>query len=305
MSIKPNLSTSLRQQLVLTPQMRQRIELLGMTTIELQDMLQTELVENPVLEMEESGPGETLETLSTMDESLYASDNPQPPQQEVSVESLSIDATPVEGKTTSTESYDETDAEPDVNPDSFQEIDFGSTFEEYLDPGYKTYEHEERERPSFENILTRPLTLSEHLLWQLNMSELSGQTREAAEAVIGNLNDDGYLDATLDEIMEMGGWPLSVVEKARHTVQTFEPVGVASFDRKECLLVQLEQLGYANRLAAKLITSHLDRLQPYRLPDLAKELNISLDQLRAELEIIRKLEPYPGRKYATKNTQYI
>lgn len=306
MSIKPNLTTSLRQQLVLTPQMRQRIELLGMTTIELQDMLQTELVENPVLEMDENGPGETLESLSTIEETLYANDNPAPAAPEPPSESPSIETVPLEGKTTSTtESYEEGDAEPDVNPDSFQEIDFGSTFEEYLDPGYKTYEHEERERPSFENILTRPLTLSEHLIWQLNMSELSGQTREAAEAVIGNLNDDGYLDATLDEIMEMGGWSLSVVEKARRVVQAFEPVGVGSFDRKECLLVQLDQLGYGNRLAAKLISSYLDRLQPYRLPDLAKELGISLEQLRSELEIIRKLEPYPGRKYATKNTQYI
>jgi len=301
MSIKPNLITSLRQQLVLTPQMRQRIELLGMTTLEMQDLLQTEMVENPVLEVDENGPGETLESLSTLDESLYAADHPQPPMAEApQVETIATD-----NKTVSETSFEEGDAEPDVNPDSFQEIDFGTTFEEYLDPGYKTYEYEQRERPSFENMITRPLTLAEHLLWQLNMSELSGQTRDAAEAVIGNLNDDGYLEATLDEIMEMGDWPLSVVEKARRTVQAFDPVGVGSLERKECLLVQLEQLGYSNRLAAKLVTSHLDRLQPYRLPDLAKELNISLEQLRSEMEIIRKLEPYPGRKYAIKNTQYI
>ncbi|KAF0248596.1 MAG: RNA polymerase sigma-54 factor [bacterium] len=302
MSIKPNLVTSLRQQLVLTPQMRQRIELLGMTSLEMQDLLQTEMVENPVLEVDENGPGENSESLSTIDESLYAADNPQPPMAEVP----SSEVTPGENKSPSEASFEEADVEaPDVNPDPFQEIDFGSTFEEYLDPGYKTHEYEQRERPSFENMITRPLTLAEHLIWQLNMSGLSGETREAAEAVIGNLNDDGYLDATLDEIMEMGDWPLSVVEKARHTVQTFEPVGVGSLERKECLLIQLEQLGYSNRLAAKLVGSYLDRLQPYRLPDLAKELGISLEHLRAEMEIIRKLEPYPGRKYATKNTHYI
>jgi RNA polymerase sigma-54 factor len=301
MSIKPNLITSLRQQLVLTPQMRQRIELLGMTTIEMQDLVQTEMVENIVLEMEEGGSGETLETISTMDESLYTADNPQIP----TVEPQSPEIISTESKTVSESSFEEGEFEPDVNPDSFQEIDYGSTFEDYLDPGYKTYEYEQRERPSFENMITRPLTLAEHLLWQLNMSGLSGQTREAAEAIIGNLNDDGYLEATLDEITEMGNWSLSVVDKARRTVQTFDPVGVGSLERKECLLVQLEQLGYANRLASKLVTGFLDRLQPFRLPDLAKELGITLDQLKSELEVIRKLEPYPGRKYAAKTTQYI
>jgi len=308
MSIKPNLSTSLRQQLVLTPQMRQRIELLGMTTLEMQDLVQTEILENPVLEIDETGPGETVESISTMDESLYAAENNTAPEIVPSERSTMTESMTesIESKTTNQENnYEEVDTDTDVNPDSFQEIDFGSTFEEYLDPGYKTYEHEERERPSFENMLTRPMTLSEHLLWQLNMSGLSGQSREAAEAIIGNLNDDGYLDATLPEIMEMGDWSLDIVEKARRTVQTFEPVGVGSLDRKECLLVQLEQMGCASRLATKLVTGYLDRLQPYRLLDLAKELNITLDQLKAELEVIRKLDPYPGRKYAIKNTQYI
>ncbi|MEW6732639.1 MAG: RNA polymerase factor sigma-54 [Acidobacteriota bacterium] len=301
MSIKPNLTTSLRHNLVLTPQMRQRIELLSMTKLELHDMITQELTENPVLELEEAGSGETVETISGLEEALGYEGEAAPETTEAPV------AEPVEGQipTTTTQATEEVESEPEVNPDSFQEIDFGTTFEEYLDPGYKTREYEERERPSYENLLTRPLTLSEHLLWQLHLSDLYGEAREAAEAVVGNLNDDGYLDATLQEICEMGNWSVETVETARHTVQTFDPIGCGSQDRKECLLVQLQQMGHSERLAVRLISQYLDRLQQYRLPDIAKELGVTLEEIRQEMEIIRKLEPYPGRKYASQNTQYI
>jgi RNA polymerase sigma-54 factor len=286
--------------------MRQRIELLSMTKLELHEMITQELTENPVLELEEAGPGETMESVSAVEESLY--DAP-PAGEAAESQPASPESPAVEGQPAATAPVAAAEegegGEGEINPDPFQEIDFGTTFEEYLDPGYKTREYEERERPSYENLLTRPLTLSEHLLWQLRLSDLSGEAREAAEAIIGNLNDDGYLDATLDEIAEMGGWPLETVEKARHTVQAFDPVGVGSLERKECLLVQLQQMGYGDRLAARMITDYLDRLQQYRLPDIAKELNISLDEIRMEMEIIRRLEPNPGRKYASQNTHYI
>lgn len=286
MSIKPSLLTSLRQQLVLTPQMRQRIELLTMAKMELAEVINVELTENPVLELDETGTGEQL---SALEETFYSA--------------LGESGSPeVAAASKSTEGE-----ESPVNPDPFQEIDFGSTFEDYLDPGYKTreFEHHDSDRPSYENLLTRPETLCDHLLWQLRMSKLSGDAREAGEAIIGNINDDGYLDATIDEIAEMGEWSKELVEEARQVVQLFEPVGVASFDKRECLLVQLEQMGCKYRLATRLIADYLDRLQPYRFPDIAKELGISLDELRSEMEIVRKLDPYPGRKYTNKNTQYI
>lgn len=303
MSIKPNLSTSLRQHLVLTPQMRQRIELLSMTKLELHEMITQELTENPVLELEESGPGETTESLSNLEESVYEGTAPEAPV-EAQTESGGNEP-PTSQLTATATAPEEGDNEPEVNPDPFQEIDFGSTFEEYLDPGYKTREYEERERPSYENMLTRPLTLSEHLLWQLRLSDLMGEEREAAEAIIGNLNDDGYLDATLEEIAEMGHWSIETVEKARRVVQTFDPVGCGSLDRKECLFVQLQQQGHGERLAVKMISSYLDRLHQYRLPDIAKELGVTLEDIKQEMEIIRKLEPYPGRKYSAQNAHYI
>jgi RNA polymerase sigma-54 factor len=305
MSIKPNLTTSLRQHLVLTPQMRQRIELLSMTKLELNEMITQEITENPVLELDEAGAGEAPEQLNEIEESLYGDAarpaESAPPTAEASGETMDGQTAPV----ASTATPEEGEADGEVNPDSFQEIDFGSTFEEYLDPGYKTHEYEERERPSYENLLTRPLTLSEHLLWQLRLSSISGEVREAAEAIIGNLNDDGYLDATIEEIAEMGGWSTETVELARKAVQILDPVGVGSLDRKECLLVQLVQMGCGDRLAVRLIANHLDRLQQYRLPEIAKELGVTLDEIRQEMEIIRRLEPNPGRKYTSQSTHYI
>jgi RNA polymerase sigma-54 factor len=305
MSIKPNLTTSLRQHLVLTPQMRQRIELLSMTKLELNEMITQEITENPVLELEEGGPSETSESLNEDGSTYGETAAPAETSSSSAGESMGESLEGQTSVTTQVATAEEGDGEAEVNPDPFQEIDFGSTFEEYLDPGYKTHEYEERERPSYENLLTRPLTLSEHLLWQLRLSGLSGETREAAEAIIGNLNDDGYLDATIEEIAEMSGWSTETVETARKAVQILDPVGVGSLNRKECLLVQLEQMGHGDRLAVRLISNHLDRLQQYRLPEIAKELGVTLDEIRQEMDIIRKLEPNPGRKYTSLSTHYI
>src|SRR6266566_2844809 len=173
MSVKPHLSTSLSQRLVLTPQMRQRIELLAMTKLELADMVQTELSANPVLD--EVAPGEGVDDNSPLADELAAVDattaditspgemttpqspapdggvmEPSSPGEAPSVSDISevststIESIPVEGE-----------AEPERERDPFDEVDFGSTFEEYLDPGYKTHEYEAKDDVSFENMLTR------------------------------------------------------------------------------------------------------------------------------------------------------
>ncbi|MBL8148658.1 MAG: RNA polymerase factor sigma-54 [Blastocatellia bacterium] len=306
MSIKPNLTTSLRQNLVLTPQMRQRIELLSMTKLELNEMVTQELIENPLLELDEPT---TVESSSESVENLSESEDSVTYDRTSTLETRTTETLPNQQQSfeTSSTSNDDSESEPEINPDAFQEIDFGTTFEEYLDPGYKTteYEYDDRERPSYENFLSRPLTLSEHLLWQLRLSDLYGELRDAAEAIIGNLNDDGYLDATIQEIAEMGGWTEYTVEEARFAVQSFDPVGVASLNKRECLLVQLEQMGLTDRLAYRLISNYLDRLQQFRLPEIAKELNVTLDEIRQEMDVIKKLEPYPGRKYTNQSTHYI
>ncbi|MCS6886140.1 MAG: RNA polymerase factor sigma-54 [Acidobacteriota bacterium] len=273
MSIKTNLTTTLKQHLVLTPQMRQRIELLSMTRAELQEAISQEVTENPVLELEETSLG-TSDFVG----------------QKFSEQDSKSDSQGMESASAS---------------DPFEEIDYEGLFAQYLEPGYKTHEYEEYDRPSFENLLSRPMTLHEHLQWQLQLSELQGEGRLVAEAIIGNLDEDGYLDATIEEIAAMGPWSCDLVERTRRVLRTFDPVGVASLNKRECLLVQLEQKGLANSLAAKLVSGYLGRLQQYKLPEIAKELGVSLEAIKQGLEEIRRLELYPGRKYAFRATQYI
>src|SRR6185369_4996291 len=169
-----------------------------------------------------------------------------------------------------------------------------------LDPGYKTQEIEYKEdAPTFEQFLTRPPSLADHLEWQLHMSPIEEDVCNAAIAVIGNLNADGRLSATNEEIAAMGGWSEDVVERARQAVMRLDPVGCGARDVKECLLIQLEVRGESDRLASKLIAEHLSELQQHKLPHLSKQIGVDVETLLEELQFIRTLDPYPGRRYSS------
>ncbi len=293
MSVKPHLQTSLSQRLVLTPQMRQRIEMLQMTKLELSDMILAELDQNIMLDEPEAGL--TAEELAE--------------EGQEGAEAAAPDGV-VAGQTTEAPAVETEQPDPDLGSDveerdPFSEIDFGQTFEEYLDPGYKTQEYEERDEVSFENFLTRPPSLQEQLLWQLNLSPISGSAREVAEAIIGNLDEEGYLGATFEEIAEMGPWPVETVEAAHRGVMHLDPVGIGARTARECLLVQLENMGLGDQLAARLVRDHWDQLPQHKLPELARQIGVPLEEIVAELEVIRKLDPYPGRKYSPDDPQYI
>jgi len=161
--------------------------------------------------------------------------------------------------------------------DAFEEIDFGREFQDYLDPGYKTQEIEYKEdAPTFEQFLTRPPSLAEHLEWQLNMTTLDSDVRDAATAVIGNLNADGRLGATNEEMAAMEKVSEEIVERARQEVMRLDPVGCGARDVKECLLVQLEVLGESERLAARLISEHFSELQQHKLPHLSNQIAVDV-----------------------------
>ena len=317
MSVK--LTTSLSQRLVLTPQLRQRIEMLQMTTLELSDLIQQQLLENPVLE-EVPTQEETQELAEKILDQLANGDS-----------GSSFDITPAEGSAAdvngaSSNGTGETDAESlslsaegeaatmeaisgeaseesvtdEATRDSFEEIDFGREFQDYLDPGYKTQEFEYKEdAPTFEQFLTRAPSLSEHLEWQLHMNPIRDELCDVALCVIGNLDHDGRLNATNEEIAAMGGWSDELVEEARQVVMRLDPVGCGARDVRECLLVQLETRGESERLAARLIGEHLPELQQHKLPNLSKLIGVDVETLLEEVQFIRTLDPYPGRPYST------
>jgi len=316
------LTTSLSQRLVLTPQLRQRIEMLQMTTMELTDLIQEQLTENPVLE--EVATQEEAQELAEKILDHMASggefENFEAPTVEASApgpgEPSSNGSGEIEIETpflpeAETEFAANADAEgasieageelaPEDSRDSFEEVDFGREFQDYLDPGYKTQEFEYKEdAPTFEQFLTRAPSLAEHLEWQLHMDCAEGDLCNAAEAVIGNLDPDGRLNATNEEIAAQGGWTEELVERARAVVMVLEPVGCGTRDVRECLLAQLEARGETDRLATQLIRDHLEELQQHKLPHLSKQIGVDLETLAAELQFIRTLDPFPGRRYSS------
>src|ERR1700752_3711457 len=310
-----NLTTSLSQRLVLTPQLRQGIEMLQMTSLELTDLIQQQLLENPVLE-EVPSQEEVRELAEKVLDHLASSDSEASfePSGDTELGSPSsngsgdvavvntgeLDPSILANAERGEEIGGDEVVGDEVSRDAFEEIDFGREFQDYLDPGYKTQEIEYKEdAPTFEQFLTRPPSLAEHLEWQLNMSSMDSNVRDAAICVIGNLNADGRLGASNEEIAAMEKVSEEIVERARQEVMRLDPVGCGARDVKESLLVQLEVLGESERLAARLISEHFADLQQHKLPHLSKQIGIDVETLLEELQFIRTLVPLPGRRYSS------
>src|SRR4051794_6127722 len=224
MGIQQKLHTKLVQKLILTPSLQQAIKLLPMSTLELSDLLNQEMVENPMLE--------------------------EVPTEEL----LPQEAAPAAEKTEPEQQANKTD--------SWDDQDYEYFFGDYLDDGYRPRAPQEvRELPPIENTLSTSTSLTDHLMWQLSMQTDEPIVRDIGSAIIGNLDDDGYLVASSDELAAMGPWPVGDVERGLKTVQGFDPVGVAARDLQECLLLQLRHLGMTGSITEKIVTEHLRLLQ--------------------------------------------
>lgn len=314
------LTTQLQQRMVLTPQLRQRIEMLQMTSLELSELIEQEMVANPILE--EVQPGDEVQEISDniLDQNTSGID-------EGTGDSLNGDLSTsadvfanAEGmnefspETASENGFEDTNSiefEPgddshQESSDAFEEIDYGREFQEYLDPGYKTQEIEYKDdAPSFEQFLSHSPSLSEHLEWQLRLQDVSEKLQEAAEAVIGNLDEDGRFSAGIEEVAMMCRCSVETVEKARQIVMRLDPVGCGAMDVRECLLVQLEAMGEGESLATELVRDHLEDLQPHRLQHLSKDTGKDVHLLDEEINKIRILDPYPGRRHSSEDPIYV
>jgi len=326
--LQPRLNLKVAQRQVLTPGLMQMVSVLALNKLELKEMIDAEMVENPVLE-------EIDESVPMLDE--VAS------RQEQDLHAERIDG--------------QADA-PTEPKDPFNEIDFGSYFQEYLDPGYRTQpEYEDSEKPSFENFLSQPTTLSDHLAWQLGALTLEPELEIAADFIIGNLDEDGYLSVGHEELIEafaqfpenQGRAKEALSEQVRRgidLVQHLDPAGVGATDLRECLLVQISaqqtELDHvyarhgenehedpspettavvaslkaeadakllerrrAMEVAAQIVQGHLQLLQKRDVKDLAKALHVTPEEAHAGVEFIRTLEPRPGRLYNREQTRLI
>src|ERR687896_2315634 len=269
MAIQQKLHTKLVQKLILTPSLQQAIKLLPMSTLELADLLNQEMVENPLLE-------------EVPTEELQPAEQQQPEKQE---------AQPATEK-----------------PDTWDDADYDYFFGDYLDDGYRSRTPSEvKELPPIENTLSTAASLSDHLLWQLSLQTKpeDEKLREIGSAIIGNLDDDGYLVASVEEIAAMGDWPVGDVERALQHVQTFDPIGVAARDLQECLWLQIRHLGLEGTPTEKIVTEHLRLLQNHQVPEIARKLGMTLEDLKEHIEIIRNLDPKPGSRYNPSQSQYV
>ncbi len=193
----------------------------------------------------------------------------------------------------------------DEGGDGFDDIDFEQYFQDV--EGYRPRSTAEigEGLPTFEQTLAEPTSLADHLQWQLDMSSASDRVKSIGRSIIGNINKDGYLRASLEEIQDMGGFELTEVESTLELIQSFDPVGVATRDLVECLCVQLEHLGESGTAAETIVRCHMDKLQNRRFKELAETLGIEMEDLEAEVEIIRGLDPRPGRKYGSERSNYV
>ncbi|HLW79734.1 MAG TPA: RNA polymerase factor sigma-54 [Terriglobia bacterium] len=266
---QPRIGLNLRvaQKQILTPGLVQMVSVLALNKLELREMINQEMVANPVLE-------ELPEESASLEEIQQKAEAEKPP--EPAAESANGD-----------------------KHDSFEEIDFGSFFDNYLDPGYKSPAVEDIEKPSFENFLTQPASLADHLEWQLRLSTCSETVRGAAMSIIGNLNEDGYLTATLEEIAQTGEHAPEDVEKALELVQEFDPLGVAARDVSECLRIQLKHLAPDNTIAQQIVSNpdHLKRLQNKQYREMARALDRPVPLVERAVELIKRLDPRPGQRY--------
>ena len=268
MAIQQKLHTKLVQKLILTPSLQQAIKLLPMSTLELADLLNQEMVENPLLE---EVPTEELQ-----------------PAEQAQAEKADAEK-PTAEKT-----------------DQWDDADYEYFFGDYLDDGYRPRTPSEvKELPPIENTLSTGTSLADHLMWQLSLGTESDLTKEIGGAIIGNLDDDGYLVASVEEIAAMGEWPVAEVEKALQHIQTLDPHGVAARDLQECLWLQLKFLGLEGTPTEKIVTEHLRLLQNHQVPEIARRLGMSVDDLKEHVEIIRNLDPKPGSRFNPQQSQYV
>ena len=282
MAIQQRLQAKLSQKLILTPSLQQAIKLLPMSTLELVDLLNQEVVENPLLEEV------TTEEQQLTDESAKV---------------------------------DKADADPAATTekqDTWDDADYEYFFGEYLNEGYRPrIPQEVKELPPIENTLSTASSLPDHLTWQLSDQTDDDLLRDIGTAIIGNLDDDGYLVASIEEIAAMGDWPKTEVGRVLELVQAFDPIGVAARDPRECLLLQLRHLGREERTGGggpsmqqiaqceRVVREHLRLLQNHQTPELARRMDMTPDQLKEVIEIIRHLNPKPGARLNARQSQYV
>lgn len=280
MAIELKQSLRLSQQLVITPQLQQAIKLLQLSRLELVEMVQSELLENPILEeYTEAEEEEVPADMAKEVESEPAPDKSHEQEPEITAKDGEL-------------------KEP-------KEFDWENYIGTYNDAGHETRNFRSDDLPTFDNLIATPTTLQSHLEWQLHMASLTDEEDEIGLTLIGAIDDNGYLSTTAEQIAEKNGYDLGDVQEVLKVIQEFDPVGVGARDLKECLLLQARLFGAERPLLETLINEHLSLLERKDYGVIARKLKISLEEALHLGRVISDMEPKPGRPYGGSDAQYI
>lgn len=272
------LDIRLAQKLIMTPQLQQAIKLLQLSKLELQQLINQTLLENPILE-------------ETASENVEADEDDSYKQSQVSGSESAADAqemdnvAPLDGLSLKWEDY------------------FDEDRLDGRELGY--FKDNDEETPTYEQTLSKPSSLYDYLLWQLNLSTSDQLIRNIGEVIIGNIDENGYLQATIEEIELMSGTSRDNILEVLKMIQGFDPPGVAARDLRECLLIQITQIGFKGTIVETIISEHLSDFEKKRFPIIARKLGITLEELAHAIRVIEKLEPKPGRSFYSSDNVYL
>ncbi len=275
MAMETRLSLRQSQRVVMTPLLQQAIQLLQLSTLELQEVVQKELLENPLLEevpTETPEPGATPEAAAPPPATEPAPAEPTPVDRERGTDDLPFDLTAV--------MFDDQEERSLVA-------------------------QEDRDELPFENMVRSQSSLADHLEEQLRFASEDPVTRRIGTEIIGNLDEDGYLRTELSEIAQRCDVAVEEAERVLRLVQGFDPPGVAARTVQECLLIQLRSDPNPDPVSVEIVEQHFEDLSRRRYPDIARALKLSLDRVMESVEEIMGLEPKPGRRFGGLDTRYI
>ena len=282
MTLKQRLDQRQVQKLILAPALQQAIKLLPLTNLELIEVIDEELSQNPMIEIEDEA-----QERQAKDSETVAAEEAGVKNRDGLLEGLNLEST-----------------EPKlVGEASAENILAG--FQDYLDEGFRPHFTERGEAVSLENTISRTASLWDHLNWQASLTFFDAEDRELAERIIGEINEDGYLSSTVEELARLNRTTPEKIEALRARIKTFDPVGCASLDLGEALLAQMDYLQVQDEIVRAIIAKHLPLLERSDFAQLARVLGISLAEVRQRIDLLKSLDPTPGRKYTEERTSYV
>jgi RNA polymerase sigma-54 factor len=281
MTLRQRLDQRQVQKLILAPALQQAIKLLPLTNLELIEVIDLELAQNPMIEIADESLDRGTKEAGSAAEDMASEKRAD--------EELAIPQA--------------ASGEPDIERGSDE--NFETNFQQYLDDGFRPHFYESRDAVSLENTLSRTPTLWDHLNWQATLTFFEPEDLEIAKFIIGDINEDGYLTSTVEEIANLCPTTPEKVNEIREKIKTFDPVGTGSLDLREAMLAQLDQLLIQDETARSIVLHHLPLLEKSDFAQLSRVLNVPMAEVKEHIELIRRLDPTPGRKYSEEKTTYV